>query len=70
MTRDQMIEWLVRDDLDYISDSLGRGSTGIDWIKDILIHGFTGYAEQSDDVLRLEILERDEDAFNEETENA
>ena len=70
MTRDQMIEWLIRDDLDYISDSLARGSTGIDWIKDILTHGFSGYAEQADDVLRKEILERDEDAFNEESKDA
>ena len=70
MTRDQMIEWLVRDDLDYISDSLGRGSTGVDWIKDILTHGFSGYAEQPDDVLRKEILERDEDAFDEGNEDA
>lgn len=66
MTREQMIEWLVDSDFNYINTTGG----GLEWLRDILQNGFEGYADQPDDVLRQEILERDEAAFDKETENA
>lgn len=66
MTREEMIEWLVSNDFDYINTTGG----GLEWLRDILRGGFNGYADEPDDVLRREILERDETAFNEENDNA
>lgn len=66
MTRDEMIEYLVQNDFDYIEQTGG----GLEWLRHILTHGFEGYADQPDDVLRMEILDRDEDAFAKEMENA
>lgn len=69
MTRDQMIEWLVSSDLDYMNQCKG----GLEWIEHILTNGFEGYAKQTDDELRSEMIERDPDfynLFNEEKTNA
>jgi hypothetical protein len=66
MTRDEMIDWLVQNDFDYVNTTGG----GLEWLRQILQHGFDGYADQPDHVLRQEILERDETAFDKETDNA
>lgn len=62
MTRFEMIEWLVANDIEYVAE----GSSGQEWVASILRFGFEGYADQPDEVLRREILERDEEAFNHE----
>lgn len=66
MTRDEMIDWLVDNDFDYINTTGG----GLSWLRDILTFGFEGYNKEPDEILRREILERDEDAFNKEKTNA
>jgi hypothetical protein len=65
MTRNQMIEWLIDNDIDSIQAD-GCGS----WLRCILSVGFEGYENQTDEELKAEILERDETAFDEENENA
>lgn len=65
MTRDEMISWLIDHDKDYINHGYGDS-----WLASILEFGFEGYAAQPDNVLRLEILERDEEAFDKESEYA
>ncbi len=64
MNREQMIEWLIDNDMDYINTA-----GGMEWVRTILESGFNGYANDSDEELQAEILERDQDAFNEEREN-
>ena len=64
MNREDMISWLVRNDLEYVDSRYGH-----EWLANILVSGFEGYANQSDEELRKEILERDEEAFNEVEEN-
>ena len=66
MNREDMISWLVRNDLEYVDSRYGH-----EWLANILVGGFEfeGYANQSDEELRKEILERDEEAFNEVEEN-
>lgn len=50
MSRDQMIEWLIDNDLD----------TGDkDWLALILEYGFSGYRNWETEDLHQEILERD-----------
>lgn len=66
MTRNEMIDWLITNDIEYVAE----GSSGQEWMASILEFGFEGYAAQPDDVLRLEILERDEEAFDKESEYA
>ena len=64
MTRDQMIEWLIDNDVDYLTSSGG----GLEWIRWVLTTGFPGYENEPDHVLREEILERDETAFDTEVD--
>ena len=61
MNREQMIEWLVDNDMDYINTA-----GGMEWVRTILGSGFGGYETETDEELRREILERNEDAFREE----
>jgi len=63
MTRDEMITWLINNDHDFVING------GNDWLSHILEFGFTGYANEPDNVLETEILERDPEAF-EETDHA
>jgi hypothetical protein len=60
MTREQMIEWLVNNDIDYVNGSRG----GLEWLEHILRNGFDGYNNNTDDELRSEITERDPDFHN------
>lgn len=62
MTREEMIEWLINDDIRFAYE----GGGGRDWLFGILWSGFDGYDKDTDEELRQEILERDETAFNEE----
>ena len=64
MNREQMIEWLIDNDMDYINTA-----GGMEWVRTILGSGFGGYENETDEELQAEILERDQDAFNEEKEN-
>lgn len=66
LNRDQMITWLVNNDLDYVRGDGG----GPDWLRWVLTTGFEGYENQTDAVLEQEIKEREEDAidFQEATE--
>lgn len=61
MTRAEMIEWLIDSDMDYVNSG-----NGLEWLRMILATGFDGYDNEPDEVLRREILERNEDAFREE----
>ena len=61
MNRDQMIEWLVDNDADYVLQTSG----GLEWLRWTLTTGFEGYENMTDAQLREEILERDQDAFEE-----
>lgn len=60
MNRDEMIAWLVRNDMDHIMS----GDKGRDYLVEILWKGFDGYAKQTDQQLTVEIHERDPDAFS------
>ena len=62
MTRDEMKDWLIDNDVDYILTTSG----GLEWLRDILETGLVGYDNLSDEELRADILGRDKDAFNRE----
>lgn len=62
MNRVEMIDWLVRNDMDYINETSGGG---LEWLEHILRDGFDGYSNQPDAALKTEILERDPEAFKE-----
>jgi len=66
MTRDEMKDWLVDNDIDYLMNTSG----GLEWIRWRLAEGFPGYDSMTDAELKAEILERDEDAFTTEDDHA
>ena len=55
MNREQMIEWLIDNDL---NDWNGNEAGKSEYLAFILRDGFVGYANQTDDELRQEIEER------------
>ena len=63
MTRDEMIDWLIDNDLNIFSSTKDFEC----YFASILRTGFIGYENQTNDELRQEILERNEDAFDDET---
>jgi hypothetical protein len=52
MTREQMIEALVSESINYIRECMERGDVGL--LADYLAYGFVGYEKMSDDDLLLE----------------
>jgi len=55
MDREQMIEWLIDNDLhDWGSNEVGKS----EYLAFILREGFVGYANQTDDELRQDIEAR------------
>ena len=50
MSRQEMLEWLIGNDIDTNDE---------EWLAMILLHGFTGYISQTDQQLRDEIRARD-----------
>ena len=58
MNREQMIDWLIDNDL---NDWNGNEAGKSEYLAFILHEGFVGYRNQTDDELRAEILERDPD---------
>ena len=52
MNREEMIDWLIDNDID--TDDMG-------WFATLLREGFKGYNNYTDNQLRAEILERDPD---------
>jgi hypothetical protein len=54
MTKQEMIQWLVADDLD---NEVGYSR---EWLESVLISGFTGYAQMDNDQLYNEIEQRKE----------
>lgn len=54
MTRVEMIEWLINDDL----NDWNHVDAVSEYLASILREGFVGYANQTDDELRQEIEER------------
>jgi hypothetical protein len=52
VNREQMIDWLIENDID--TDDMG-------WFAMLLRAGFVGYNNFTDNELRAEILERDPD---------
>lgn len=57
MTREEMIEWLVNSDIDFVQNHDG----GREWLVGLLWSGFEGYDKNTDEELRQEIMERDPD---------
>ena len=55
MNREEMIEWLVENDID--TDDMG-------WFAMLLRVGFVGYRNYTDDELRQDILERDPEGMS------
>lgn len=61
MTREKMIEALVRESIDYIRTGIKHGDVGL--LGDYLEFGFIGFSHMSDDELRTEYeanIEEDE----------
>jgi hypothetical protein len=58
MNRDEMIDWLIGDDIGIVRD----GAWG--YFADIVNDGFKGYQSYTDEELRLDILERDPEGFS------
>lgn len=54
MNREQMIEWLIDNDMEYINTA-----GGMEWLRTILGYGFGGYENDTDDELRIEIKSRE-----------
>jgi hypothetical protein len=52
MTREQMIEALVSESINYIRECMERGDVGL--LADYLAYGFVGYEKMTDDDLLLE----------------
>jgi hypothetical protein len=52
MNREQMIEALVSESINYIRECMERGDVGL--LADYLAYGFVGYEKMSDDDLLLE----------------
>ncbi len=52
MKREQMIEALVSESINYIRECMERGDVGL--LADYLAYGFVGYEKMSDDDLLLE----------------
>jgi hypothetical protein len=59
VNREQMIEWLVDDDIQMVGDNLLQEDSW--YLYTILRAGFVGYNNFTDNELRAEILERDPD---------
>lgn len=55
MTREEMIDWLIDNDLNAWN---GNGAGKREYLACILHEGFVGYRNQKDNELRTEILER------------
>jgi hypothetical protein len=56
MNREQMIEWLIDDDLGLIQR--GAPHDDFEYVAGILREGFKGYQRYTDEELRQDILER------------
>jgi hypothetical protein len=52
ISREQMIEALVSESINYIRECMERGDVGL--LADYLAYGFVGYEKMSDDDLLLE----------------
>ena len=63
MTRDEMIDWLIEDDLNGWTclDGSPNEASKSEYLSMILYEGFKGYNNYTDNALRAEILERDPD---------
>jgi hypothetical protein len=58
MNREEMIDWLIDNDLNgWDGNEAGKS----EYLAYILYEGFVGYSNQTDNDLRAEILERDPD---------
>jgi hypothetical protein len=52
MSREELVDALVAESIEYIRDALTRGDVAL--LSDYLAYGFPGYERMSEDDLRLE----------------
>ena len=62
MNREQMIEWLIDNDLALIQRGAPYGD--FEYVASILRGGFDGYSNWTDKYLRKEILDRDPEGMS------
>jgi len=63
MNRDEMIEWLIREETDFVRSEVEGGGLEeyLELHASLMRHGFNGYANWTDESLRKDILDRDPD---------